>query len=49
MSCAADVAERYRVLSVTPVGAAPAETAALLAREAERWRNIIAAGGLKPP
>ena len=43
-----DVAKRFRDLSVTPVGTSPAETAAFLKRDAERWRDVIVSGGIKP-
>jgi tripartite-type tricarboxylate transporter receptor subunit TctC len=35
-----DVAQRFRELSVTPLGTSPAETAAFLQRERERWRHV---------
>ncbi len=41
------VAQRFRDVSVTPVGNTPAETAALLKQERERWRKIIAELGVK--
>ena len=43
-----DVVERYRMLASTPVGSSPAETAAFLKKESERWRQVIAAAGIKP-
>jgi tripartite-type tricarboxylate transporter receptor subunit TctC len=43
-----DVAQRFRDLSITPVGSSPADTAAFLKEETERWRNVIIAGGIKP-
>ena len=43
-----DVVERYRALASTPVGSSPAETAAFLKKESERWRQVIAAAGIKP-
>lgn len=43
-----DVAKRFRDLSITPVGSSPAETAAFLKDETERWRKVIVAGGIKP-
>jgi tripartite-type tricarboxylate transporter receptor subunit TctC len=43
-----DVAKRFRDLSVSPVGSSPAETAAFLKDETERWRKVIVAGGIKP-
>lgn len=42
-----DVAKRLRDLSITPVGYSPAETAAFLKDETERWRKVIVAGGIK--
>lgn len=43
-----EVAKRFRDLSVTPVGMSPAETEAFLKQDAERWRNVIVSGGIKP-
>jgi tripartite-type tricarboxylate transporter receptor subunit TctC len=43
-----DVVERYRALASTPVGSSPAETEAFLKKESERWRQVIAAAGIKP-
>jgi tripartite-type tricarboxylate transporter receptor subunit TctC len=43
-----DVAKRLRDLSATPVGSSPAETAAFIKRERERWQEVIAAIGIKP-
>ena len=42
-----EVAERFRDLSVIPVGSSPTETAAILRRDAERWRSIILSAGIK--
>lgn len=42
-----DVAQRFRDVSVTPVGSTPAETAALLKQESEHWRNVVAQFGVK--
>jgi tripartite-type tricarboxylate transporter receptor subunit TctC len=42
-----DVAQRFREVSVTPVGSSPSETAALLKKESDRWRTIIAQLGVK--
>ena len=36
-----DVIERYRALASTPVGSSPAETAAFLRKESERWAKVI--------
>jgi tripartite-type tricarboxylate transporter receptor subunit TctC len=35
-----EVAQRFRELSVTPLGTSPAETAAFLQQERERWRRV---------
>lgn len=43
-----DVAQRFRDLSIKPVGTSPAETAAFLKQETERWRKVIVTGGIKP-
>jgi tripartite-type tricarboxylate transporter receptor subunit TctC len=43
-----DVVERYRALASTPVGSSPAETAAFLRQESERWRQVILSAGIKP-
>jgi tripartite-type tricarboxylate transporter receptor subunit TctC len=42
-----DVAERFRAVSVTPVGSTPAETSALLKKESDSWRSVIAQLGVK--
>jgi len=42
-----DVAKRFRDLSHTPVGGSPAETAAFLKRETERWHQVIVSAGIK--
>jgi tripartite-type tricarboxylate transporter receptor subunit TctC len=42
-----DVSERLREFSVTPLGSSPADTAALLERERERWRRVIVSIGIK--
>jgi tripartite-type tricarboxylate transporter receptor subunit TctC len=42
-----EVAQRFRDVSVTPVGSSPAETAALLKQETESWRKVVAQLGLK--
>ena len=42
-----DIAKRMNEFYVTPVGSSPAETAALIKQESERWRQVIAAAGLK--
>jgi tripartite-type tricarboxylate transporter receptor subunit TctC len=43
-----DVAKRIEAFAVTPVGNSPADTAALIKRESERWRQVIAESGIKP-
>jgi hypothetical protein len=35
-------------LAITPTGTTPAETAAFLRQEADRWRQVIVSGGIKP-
>jgi tripartite-type tricarboxylate transporter receptor subunit TctC len=42
-----DVAQRLHDLSHTPVGGSPAETAAFLKRETERWHQVIVSAGIK--
>jgi tripartite-type tricarboxylate transporter receptor subunit TctC len=42
-----DVAGRLEILHLTAVGSTPAETAQMIAQESERWRQVIAAAGLK--
>src|SRR5262249_43613167 len=41
-----EIAQRLRGFSYTPVGTSPAETAAFLKHETERWREVIMAAGL---
>jgi tripartite-type tricarboxylate transporter receptor subunit TctC len=41
-----DVATRLQDLSATPVGGSPAETAAFIARESRRWREVIVSAGI---
>jgi len=43
-----DVAAKLQQLPAKPVGSTPAETAALIRNETERWRTIIQAAGIKP-
>jgi tripartite-type tricarboxylate transporter receptor subunit TctC len=43
-----DVAKRMQDLSLTPVGSTPAETAAFIQGERERWRKVIVSAGIKP-
>jgi tripartite-type tricarboxylate transporter receptor subunit TctC len=44
---ASDVAKRINEFYLTPVGSSPAEMADLIKQESERWRQLIAATGLK--
>jgi tripartite-type tricarboxylate transporter receptor subunit TctC len=44
---APDIAKRLDDLYLTPVGSSPAETAALIKKESELWRQTIAATGIK--
>lgn len=43
-----EVAKRFGDLNVAPVGTTPAETAAFLKKESERWKDVIVSGGIKP-
>jgi tripartite-type tricarboxylate transporter receptor subunit TctC len=44
-----DVAKRIiEDLSMTPVGSTPAETAAFMQEERERWQKVIVSAGIKP-
>jgi tripartite-type tricarboxylate transporter receptor subunit TctC len=42
-----DVTKRFRDLSFKPVGTSPADTAAFLRQETERWRKVISTAGIK--
>jgi tripartite-type tricarboxylate transporter receptor subunit TctC len=42
-----EVAQRFHDVSVTPVVSSPAETAAVLKKETESWRKVVAQLGLK--
>ena len=42
-----DVVQRFRDVSVSPVGSSPSEAAALLKRESEGWRTTVAQLGVK--
>lgn len=44
-----DVAKRVEGFVVRPVGSSPAETAALIKRESNGWRQLIVETGLKAP
>jgi hypothetical protein len=35
-------------LLTTPAGSSPAETAAFIKRDSERWRQVIVSAGIKP-
>jgi tripartite-type tricarboxylate transporter receptor subunit TctC len=41
------VAQRFRDVSITPVGSSPSETAALIKQQSERWNKIISQLGVK--
>ena len=41
-----DVQEKFRTISVEPVGNTPAEMAAFVKTEAQRWREVIAKNGV---
>jgi tripartite-type tricarboxylate transporter receptor subunit TctC len=43
-----DVRKRMSDLSAEPMGLSPAETAAFMRQEVERWSGVIRAAGLKP-
>jgi tripartite-type tricarboxylate transporter receptor subunit TctC len=42
-----DVAQRFRDVSVTPVGSSPSETAVILKKESDGWKTVIAQLGVK--
>ena len=42
-----EVGKRFGEFSVTPAGTSPAETAAFLKQESERWSKVVAAAGIK--
>jgi tripartite-type tricarboxylate transporter receptor subunit TctC len=42
-----DIAERLEMLHLKAVGSTPADAAAMIAQESERWRQVIMAAGLK--
>jgi tripartite-type tricarboxylate transporter receptor subunit TctC len=42
-----DVVQRFRDVSVSPVGSSPSEAAALLKKESEGWRTTVAQLGVK--
>jgi len=42
-----EVRQRFSDFSVTPAETSPAETAAFLRQESERWRKVVAATGIK--
>jgi tripartite-type tricarboxylate transporter receptor subunit TctC len=43
-----EVAGRLRELDIEPVGGSPAQTAAFIKDEIERWRSIIVAAHVRP-
>jgi tripartite-type tricarboxylate transporter receptor subunit TctC len=43
-----EIDSKLREFFVTPGGSSPAETAAFLKDETERWRQVIVAAGIKP-
>jgi tripartite-type tricarboxylate transporter receptor subunit TctC len=43
-----DVTNKLRDLLLTPMGSSPAESAAFIKQDAERWRKVIVAAGIKP-
>jgi tripartite-type tricarboxylate transporter receptor subunit TctC len=43
-----DVGKRLDELDATAVGGSPADTAAFLKRETERWRKVVVSAGIKP-
>jgi tripartite-type tricarboxylate transporter receptor subunit TctC len=43
-----EVAKRLAELSAEPIGGTPAEMAALVKEDVERWRAVISAAGVKP-
>ena len=42
------IVERFRALSLTPVGNSPTDAAAFVETDAKRWQNVIETIGLKP-
>jgi tripartite-type tricarboxylate transporter receptor subunit TctC len=42
-----DVTKKFDELHATPVGGSPADTAAFMKRETERWRKVIESAGIK--
>jgi tripartite-type tricarboxylate transporter receptor subunit TctC len=43
-----EVAKRLEALSAEPIASTPARMAAIMREDAERWRNVIRAAGVKP-
>ena len=43
-----EVAKRLEALSAEPIASTPAQMAAIMKEDAERWRNVIRAAGVKP-
>jgi len=42
-----DIAQRMKELGATPVASAPAEFAAFMAKDTEKWRNLVATAKIK--
>jgi len=43
-----EVAKRLEALSAEPIASTPAQMAAIMKEDTERWRNVIRAAGVKP-
>ena len=43
-----DVGRRLEALSAEPIGSTPSGMAAIMKEDAERWRGVIRAAGVKP-
>jgi tripartite-type tricarboxylate transporter receptor subunit TctC len=43
-----EVSKKFADLSSTPVGSTPAETAAFIKEERERWQQVVRAAEIKP-
>ena len=42
-----DIAQRMKELGATPVASAPADFAAFMAKDTEKWRNLVASANIK--
>jgi tripartite-type tricarboxylate transporter receptor subunit TctC len=40
--------ERYSALSISPGGGTPAQAAAFIKQETQRWSDVIRAAGIQP-